>query len=110
MSDDLLTEDEKRALAHEKLIRERRLSDIRVVVSTAEGRRWYWAQMAEAGVFRQSFAGNDATTNFNEGKRARGLVMLHDLLAAKPEAFLLMQREAASLEKSDERNAKENKS
>jgi hypothetical protein len=51
--------------------------------------------MAEAGIFRSSFTGNSETF-FNEGKRSIGLFVLDELMQAKPDAFALMQKEAAS--------------
>ncbi len=104
-----MDDDDKKLKAAEeaKQLTERDLNDLRVVVSTAEGRRWFWRQMGQNGTFRKSFAANDAITNFNEGRRAAGNNMFHDLMAAKPEAFLQMQREAAALVKSDERKIQE---
>ncbi len=87
------SKEEKRQLA---IAREKELADVRAVVSTAEGRRFYWRYMAMAGTFRRSFGIDDATTNFNEGRRSLGNDLFHDVMTAKPEAYLLMQREYAS--------------
>jgi hypothetical protein len=75
----------------------RDMNDVRMVVSTPEGRRWYWKAMSEAGTFKMSFTGKAAFSDFNEGKRAMGNNFFHDLMSAKPEAFLQMQRENAAL-------------
>jgi hypothetical protein len=72
--------------------RKRHLNDICKIVSMPEGRRVLFAIFKETGVWRSSFTGN-STTFFNEGARNVGLVLLRDLMEAKPEAFNQMMRE-----------------
>lgn len=76
--------------------REKELADLRVVLSNPEGRRTFWRYLASAGTFRRSFGIDDATTNFNEGRRSLGNDMFNDIMTAKPESYLLMQRENAA--------------
>ena len=45
-------------------VREQWLDDIRVVLSTEAGRRFYWDVMAFAGIFEDGMTGN-STTFFN---------------------------------------------
>jgi len=80
--------------AHKKVERERlrHLNDIRKVVNFPEGRRLYFFMLKEAGVFRSSFTGN-STTFFNEGARNIGLIMLRDLMEAKPDSLTQMMQE-----------------
>ena len=78
-----------------KRLQEREQGDIRKVLSLPEGRRFVWKLMSDAGVFRSSFTGNSQTF-FNEGQRNMGLVILNQVMGAKPEAFTQMQAEAAS--------------
>lgn len=73
--------------------RERHLDDIKVVLSTKSGRRFYWKTLSDCGVFRTSFTGN-STTFFNEGKREIGLMLLADLMEADADKYLLMTQEA----------------
>ncbi|MBF8177814.1 Bbp19 family protein [Herminiimonas contaminans] len=73
--------------------RERELEDLRVVLSTKEGRRFYWKTLCDCGVFKSSFTGN-STTFFNEGKRDIGLKLLADLMEADAKKYLLMTEEA----------------
>lgn len=77
----------------EKLGRDRDLEDLRFVLSSRQGRRFYWRYMAVCGVFTQSFTGNSETF-FKEGKRAIGLRLLEDLNDAAPEAYVLMLGES----------------
>ena len=73
-------------------IRLRHLNDIRKIVAMPEGRRFYFFILKEAGVFRSSFTGN-STTFFNEGARNIGLILVRDLMEAKPDALNQMMRE-----------------
>lgn len=82
--------------------RDRELSDIRWIISSPEGRRFYWRILSDAGVFRSSFSGDSNITMYNEGRRTIGLDLLGDLLSAKPSAFSQMQDEYASELKSEE--------
>lgn len=78
----------------DKIERERlrHLNDIRKLVAMPEGRRFYFFVLKEAGVFKSSFTGN-STTFFNEGARNVGLVLLRDLMEARPDALTQMMRE-----------------
>ena len=82
-------DEEKSKIERDRL---RHLNDIRKVVSLPEGRRIYYYVLEKAGVFRSSFTGN-STTFFNEGARNVGLIMLGDLMEAKPDALNQMMRE-----------------
>jgi hypothetical protein len=83
--------------------RERELSDIRRVIQTPEGRRFYWRMMEKGGVFRDAFCGEDIyTTNYNLGRQSLSRDFLNDLLEADPNALKQMQDERASEIKSEE--------
>lgn len=84
-----------------KIKREREMGDLRSVLNTAEGRRVLWRILSQAQVFTASYTG-DQDTFFNEGKRNIGIWMLEELMQAKPEAFLQMQREAHAESKKEE--------
>lgn len=73
--------------------RDRELDDIRFVLSDKRGRRFYWKKLSDCGVFRTSFTGSSNQTCFNEGQRSVGLILLHDLMEADPEKYLLMTNE-----------------
>ena len=87
--------------------RDRELSDLRFILKTPEGRRFIWGLLSTAGIFHSSFSLNDAQTNFNEGRRSIGLKYLSDLMETKPDAYLYMQQEHSSEEKSEEMLEKE---
>lgn len=81
------------------LQRDQERKDLRAVMKTAEGRRFIWKMLGDAGVFRSSFvAGSSDATAFNEGARNYGLALLGDIMNDAPEKYLTMQKEAMSNE------------
>ena len=81
--------------------RERQLNDIRKVLSSAEGRRFFWRILGHAGLYRNSNTGNSQTF-FNEGKRSEALFWLDELMEADHKAFAIMQSENYSEAKSEQ--------
>lgn len=73
--------------------RERELGDIRWILSSPQGRRFFWRYLGECGVFKTSFTGSSQTF-FNEGQRNVGLMLLADLNEAQPDAYVTMMKEA----------------
>lgn len=64
------------------------------------GRRYIWAALEQAGIWRTSFAGDRPhTTSFNEGRRDIGLRLLNDVMAFDANALTLMQAEDTERQK-----------
>ena len=84
---------EQVAAAKDKVesLNDRRLNDIREVLNTRRGRRFYWRYLEICGVFKTSNA-DASQIFFNEGMRNIGLQLLADVNEAAPEAYLLMLR------------------
>lgn len=80
--------------------RERDLSDIRFVIKSPEGRRFFWRVMAEGGVFLDAFSSDTNSTYYNLGRQSISRRFINDLLEAKPEAYVQMQQERESEAKS----------
>ena len=76
----------------ERLGRRQELEDIHSILSTRSGRRFFWRLLAECGIFRSSFTGNN-TTFFNEGRRDIGLKFLADSQEF-PDLYLRMMTES----------------
>lgn len=74
--------------------RTRELDDVFFILGSPQGRRFFWRYLGRCGIFRTSMTGNN-TTFFNEGERMIGLNLLADLNEANPEAYAVMQKEAA---------------
>jgi len=81
------------AKSKEKRTHDRDIEDIKNVLSSRSGRRFYWRLLSFCGVFESSFTGNSQTF-FLEGKRTVGLKMLDDLNRAQPDAYVTMMKEA----------------
>lgn len=73
--------------------RDQQLNDLRHILASPQGRRFYWRKLSDCGVFKTSFTGN-STTFFNEGMRNVGLGMMTDLMDADPQAYITMMNES----------------
>ena len=82
----------KKAKEKEETLDDRRLNDIREVLNTVRGRRFYWRYLGICGVYRTSLA-DQHQIFYNEGMRNIGLQLLADVNEAAPEAYLLMLKE-----------------
>lgn len=81
--------------------RDKELADIKKIVSTAEGRRFFWRLLSETGMYRTSFTGNSSTFML-EGRRQIGLFLLNELMFADNKAFAQLQQENFSAKTSEE--------
>lgn len=95
---------EKEILEEQKRQTDREKNDLCKVLSFPEGRRFIWGILCEARPFQSPYSGsNNELTFCNIGRGDMGRVLFNRIIAAKPEAFLQMQREALS-----EQNSKKN--
>lgn len=94
MEKENLTEDQKR----ENRLRDRKLSDMRHVLKSAEGRRLLFDILDEAKIFHPSYVHGDNgyATTYNTGRQDMGRYVQNWIMEAKPEAYLQMQNEHAS--------------
>lgn len=98
---DTTKQDKQQKKAERK--RRRELADIREVLTTPSGRRFYWRVMTDCGVFQRSFTGEVNTTMFNEGRRSIGNWLFNELMDANPNMFAQLSNEAASEAESEKR-------
>lgn len=77
----------------EKIQRTMQLNEVRSIMATKEGRSFFHRYLVKAGVFEQSFTGDNNWTNFNEGKRSIGNMLLAEITEASPEHYLKMMQE-----------------
>ena len=77
---------------------ERDADDIRLVMSTEQGRRVVWAVLEQGKVFGSTFAIDPAVTAFNEGQRNLALALFSRVMAVCPEQYLKMADEANTQE------------
>ena len=83
----------KRKELEARLARRSELEDIAFVLSTPQGRRFYWRLLTRCGIFRSSYTG-DNQTFYNEGERNIGLLLMAELNEADPDAYLKMLKES----------------
>jgi hypothetical protein len=81
------------AQAQAELALQVEIDDLLWVMKHPQGRRFVWRQLSAAGLYRPSFTGDQATTFFNEGRRALGLQLLASLDAHCPEDYMRMLQE-----------------
>ena len=73
--------------------RVKQVEDVKLIMSTKEGRRFMWRLLDFSGVYRTSFTGNSETF-FKEGSRNVGLMLLNEIHEHCPESFITMLKEA----------------
>lgn len=73
--------------AAEKLRRQIEVSDLKWLMAHKQGRRLMNRLLGITGVYRLSFTGQAPLTDFNEGKRNVGLILLSDAMEHCPERF-----------------------
>jgi hypothetical protein len=64
------------------------------LMATASGRAWMCDLLEQCHIFQTSFAGDSMRLAFNEGERNVGLRLLAQVMAASPDAWVLMMKEA----------------
>ena len=77
-----------------KRIYDRRIDDLRWILSKEQGRRYLWWLFGECGTFRSPNIPGDANqTYINIGKSDIGLAMLADIQEAGPNLYQMMRKE-----------------
>jgi len=82
----------------EKLKKDQWLNDIRQVLSTAQGRRFYWGLMSRCKAFSDEYIADTNLCYFKKGQRSIGISMLNELLEAEPKMYLQMIQEQEAKE------------
>lgn len=68
--------------------------DVKEILKTEGGRRFFYKYFCRCGVFESNFDRDSHLTAFYEGTRKIGLDLFADMNRADPEAFIKMHREA----------------
>lgn len=92
----------KRAGDRDRRRRETELTDVRVVMDTAAGRRFMWRLLEIGRIFTDRFDENSLRMARNEGRAITGLMLLADIDVACPELFDTMRREYLDRSKNDD--------
>jgi len=86
----------KKITAEQKRERLKDIDDLRKILKTPEGRRYFWRQLGRCGIFHNSFSLNSNQTAFSEGQRNVGLSLLIEINETDITAFAKMQNEYLS--------------
>ena len=85
----------KKAKQKTESLNDQKLNDVREIMNSVRGRRFYWRLMAKCGIFHNNFHGEKThDTAYDLGQRNIGLQLLADVNEAAPEAYLIMLRES----------------
>lgn len=69
-------------------------ADLRLVLGTPAGRRFFWRVLTQAGLNASSFVmGDSSATAFNEGRRSVALALLLEAQQVVPELYTAGLRE-----------------
>lgn len=92
---DASAQDKSRAKETEaqRLQREREVADFKWLMANAEGRRFVWRLLGQAGVFRTSFSTSGLEMARNEGNRNHGLMLIDEIHTICPDRYHQMVKE-----------------
>lgn len=88
----------KKRKSKAELEQQRDDEDIRIAVSTYQGRSLLWSQLEQAGIYHTTFNADHGIMAFNEGMRQIGLLLLARIDGVDPNAYAKMRREASRRE------------
>lgn len=93
----------KSAAKKERESKERQIADLGAVMSTPEGRRFMWWLLGRAGIHESTMRGGPQMALYWAGKQDLSHMLLARLTKEHPDAYLLMQSEAITIEKQKQR-------
>jgi len=82
----------KDAVFNQKLLREREVEDLKVLMAQPEFRRFAWRALAKCNVFGSVWE-NSARIHFNAGQQDIGHWLMAEIAKASEEGFLQMMKE-----------------
>lgn len=82
----------KNAEQREKLLRDQELSDLAMVASTIQGRRFLWRLIERCKVFETIWE-NSARIHYNAGQQDLGHFLMSEIVNTKQEIFFQMMKE-----------------
>lgn len=84
----------RKAVESETHRRERQADELRVTLSTMEGRSNRWDLIGRCGVFESGISADPLTISGLAYRRELGLALIAEIMDLSPHLYLLMQREA----------------
>lgn len=88
-------QDEQREATDQQraLVAQQQAADFLWLMSDPRGRRLVWRQLADSGIFQQSFNPEAMTMAFNEGRRSAGLRLISQVHTLCPDLYTIMMKE-----------------
>jgi hypothetical protein len=83
-----------------QLKREQELEELKLVMSSPQGRSFLWRLLAQTGLYDELFTGN-STTFYKCGRQSIGRWVLSELTEADKRAYITMQLEALNRDEED---------
>jgi len=74
--------------------RSEELADLKMILSTASGRRLLWRILDKGGLWKTVYHPTGSQMNINVGMQNAGLFMQSEIVEADEDAYFTMQREA----------------
>ena len=71
------------------------IADFKWLMSDSRGRRFMWRTLGHCRLFQSSIGPTDAITNYNEGQRNVGLLLLSQVNDLTPSLYAVMAAENA---------------
>ena len=82
-----------------KMFRDQELAELKDLLSLYHFRTFIWRVLTWSGVYKLSFVqDSESLTNFKEGSRNIGLMLLAECFESDPQAYIQMQKEAQERE------------
>lgn len=87
-----VSDDAKRA----KLLAQRRLNALKMIMASPDGRVWMWEFLGRCGLFRVSFTGNGNRDAFDNGMKNAGMPVFVEIQKHCMDDYLKMMKENAA--------------
>lgn len=71
------------------------IADFKWLMGDSRGRRFMWKTLGDCRLFQPSIGPTDAVTNYNEGQRNVGLLLLRQINDLTPSLYAVMAAENA---------------
>lgn len=90
---DVNQDDKKRQEQKQKLKRENDLDDLKYLMQSHQGRRFFWRLLGHCSVYNSIFNTNALVQSHNSGKQDVGHFVQGEIIQASPDGYLKMQSE-----------------
>ena len=79
--------------------------DMRALLSTPAGRRFFWRVLTQSGLYSSSYAESPTATAYNEGRRSVGLALMQEAQRVDAQRYAVALREQLDAAEVDAKDA-----